>query len=220
MKYRVQIKGFLIISFLNLSFFCKAQSINSNKNFVIIKPSDNVNTIIEKAANVTPSKRQYEWQKMEFTGFIHFGINTFDNVEWGKKTMDISKFNPSKIDVNQWVKVLKDAGMKQIILTTKHHDGFCLWPTKYNDYNISNTPFKNGKGDIVKDLSEACHKAGLKFGVYLSPWDMHEKTYGTPAYNNYFENLLTELLTNYGKISEVWFDGANGEGTKWKKANL
>ena len=186
-------------------------------NYVIIKPTDTPEQIIEKAANVTPSRRQYEWQKMEFTAFVHFGINTFDNVEWGKKNMDISKFNPKEINVNQWVKVFKDAGMKEIILTAKHHDGFCLWPTKYNNYNISNTPFQNGKGDIVRDLSEACHKAGLKFGVYLSPWDMHAKTYGSPAYNTYFENLLTELLTNYGKISEVWFDGANGEGPNGKR---
>ncbi|MFZ0453770.1 MAG: alpha-L-fucosidase [Ignavibacteriaceae bacterium] len=186
-------------------------------NYVLIKPTDTPEQIIEKAANVTPSRRQYEWQKMEFTAFVHFGINTFDNLEWGKKNMDISKFNPKEINVNQWVKVFKDAGMKQIILTAKHHDGFCLWPTKYNNYNISNTPFQNGKGDIVKDLSEACHKAGLKFGVYLSPWDMHAKTYGSSAYNTYFENLLTELLTNYGKISEVWFDGANGEGPNGKK---
>ncbi|MEJ2615839.1 MAG: alpha-L-fucosidase, partial [Ignavibacteriaceae bacterium] len=131
--------------------------------------------------------------------------------------MDISKFNPKEINVNQWVKVFKEAGMKEVILTAKHHDGFCLWPTKYNKYNISYTPFQNGKGDIVRDLSEACHKVGLKFGVYLSPWDMHAKTYGSPAYNTYFENLLTELLTNYGKISEVWFDGANGEGPNGKK---
>jgi alpha-L-fucosidase len=189
----------------------------SEGNYVLIKPSDTPSQIIEKAANVTPSKRQYEWQKLEFTAFVHFGINTFDNLEWGKKNMDISKFNPKEINVNQWVKVFKDAGMKEVILTAKHHDGFCLWPTKYNNYNISNTPFQNGKGDIVKDLSAACHKAGLKFGVYLSPWDMHEKTYGTSVYNKYFENLLTELLTNYGIISEVWFDGANGEGPNGKK---
>ncbi|MGB8317628.1 MAG: alpha-L-fucosidase, partial [Ignavibacteriaceae bacterium] len=189
----------------------------SEGNYVLIKPTDTPEQIIEKAANVTPSRGQYEWQKMEFTAFVHFGINTFDNVEWGKKNMDISKFNPKEINVNQWVKIFKDAGMKQVILTAKHHDGFCLWPTKYNNYNISNTPFQNGKGDIVRDLSEACHKAGLKFGVYLSPWDMHAKTYGSPAYNKYFENLLTELLTNYGKISEVWFDGANGEGPNGKK---
>lgn len=189
----------------------------SEGNYILIKPTDNPEQIIEKAANVTPSKRQYSWQKLEFTAFVHFGINTFDNLEWGKKNMDISKFNPKEININQWVKVFKDAGMKEVILTAKHHDGFCLWPTKYNNYNISNTPFQNGKGDIVRDLSEACHKAGLKFGVYLSPWDMHEKTYGSPAYNTYFENLLTELLTNYGKISEVWFDGANGEGPNGKK---
>lgn len=186
-------------------------------NYVLIKPTDTPEQIIEIAANVTPSKRQYEWQKLEFTAFVHFGINTFDNLEWGKKNMDISKFNPKDINVNQWVKIFKDAGMKEVILTAKHHDGFCLWPTKYNKYNISDTPFQNGNGDIVRDLSEACYKAGLKFGVYLSPWDMHEKTYGSPAYNTYFENLLTELLTNYGKISEVWFDGANGEGPNGKK---
>ncbi len=186
-------------------------------NFVIINPGDTPEQIIEKAANVTPSHRQYEWQRMEFIGFVHFGINTFLNLEWGKKNMDIKKFNPKKFDANQWVRVLKDAGMKEIILTAKHHDGFCLWQTKYNHYNIAYTPFENGKGDIVRDLSKACHKAGLKFGVYLSPWDMHAKTYGTPAYNTYFENLLTELLTKYGKISEVWFDGANGEGPNGKK---
>ncbi len=189
----------------------------SEGNYVLIKPTDTPSQIIEKAANVIPAKRQYDWQRLEFTAFVHFGINTFDNVEWGKKNMDISKFNPKEINVNQWVKVFKYAGMKQVILTAKHHDGFCLWPTKYNNYNISKTPFQNGKGNIVKDLSEACQKAGLKFGVYLSPWDMHEKIYGTPAYNKYFENLLTELLTNYGKISEVWFDGANGEGPNGKK---
>jgi alpha-L-fucosidase len=190
----------------------------SNKNnIVIIDPSDTPEQIIAKAANVIPSPRQYDWQKLELTGFIHFGINTFNEVEWGQSFTNITLFNPEKIDVKQWVSVFKDAGFKLIILTTKHHDGFCLWPTKYTDYNISNTPFQNGKGDIVRDLSNACREAGIKFGVYLSPWDMHEKSYGTPEYNIYFMNQLTELLTNYGEISEVWFDGACGEGPNGKK---
>jgi len=199
---------------VNNNLFCQKDSL---KNFVLINPSDSPEEIIKKAANVTPSQRQYEWQKLEMTGFVHFGINTFNEVEWGQHNTDITKFNPANMDVKQWVKVFKDAGIKLIILTAKHHDGFCLWPTKFTDYNISNTPFKNGKGDIVRDLSNACHKAGIKFGIYLSPWDMHEKTYGTPEYNEHFLNQLTELLTNYGEISEVWFDGANGEGPNGKK---
>ncbi len=208
----------LTLFVFTLLFICQAAAQNKPEgNFVIINPGDTPAQIIRKAANVTPSERQYNWQRMEFIAFVHFGINTFANLEWGHKNMDINKFNPKDINVNQWVKVLKAAGMKEIILTAKHHDGFCLWPTKFNNYNISDTPFENGKGDIVRDLSRACHKFGLKFGIYLSPWDMHSKTYGTPAYNTYFENLLTELLTNYGKISEVWFDGANGEGPKGKK---
>jgi alpha-L-fucosidase len=186
-------------------------------NYIVIKPGDTQEQIILKAANVTPSKLQYNWQKSEFNAFVHFGINTFDRVEWGKKIIDISKFNPKKINVKQWVKTFKDAGITKVIITAKHHDGFCLWPTKYTMLNISNTPFRDGKGDIVKDLSNACREAGLKFGFYLSPWDMHEKTYGTPEYNIFFKNLLTELLNNYGEISEVWFDGANGEGPNGKK---
>lgn len=199
---------------VNNNLFCQNDSL---KNFVLINSSDTPEEIIKKAANVIPSQRQYEWQKLEMTGFIHFGINTFNEVEWGEHTTDITKFNPVNINVKQWVKVFKDAGIKLIILTAKHHDGFCLWPTKFADYNISNTPFENGKGDIVRDLSNASREAGIKFGVYLSPWDMHEKTYGTPEYNRHFLNQLTELLTNYGEISEVWFDGANGEGPNGKK---
>lgn len=208
---------FALLFSINAEGICQNLSGDHHSNYVLISPHDSNAQIIKKAANVTPSPRQYAWQKLEFTAFVHFGINTFDNLEWGKQEMDISKFNPTEINVNQWVKIFKAAGMKMVILTAKHHDGFCLWPTKYNKYNIAYTPFQNGKGDIVRDLSEACHKAGLKFGIYLSPWDMHAKTYGTPAYNTYFENLLTELLTNYGKISEVWFDGANGEGPNGKK---
>lgn len=186
-------------------------------NFVLIDSTDSKETIISKAANVVPSKIQYEWQKLEFTAFIHFGINTFYDVEWGSKDFDISKFNPTQLDANQWVSVLKKAGVKLILLTTKHHDGFCLWPTKLTSHNISNTPFQSGKGDIVRDLSIACKKADIKFGVYLSPWDIHEPLYGTDEYNNFFVAQLTELLTNYGDIAEVWFDGACGEGSNGEK---
>jgi alpha-L-fucosidase len=186
-------------------------------NFVQILPGDKPGDILKKAANVIPSKRQYDWQRLEMTAFVHFGINTFNEVEWGSKGVDISKFNPENLDAKQWVRVLKDAGMKLIILTCKHHDGFCLWPSKYTNFDIANTPFQNGKGDIVRDLSNACREAGIKFGVYLSPWDMNEPSYGTPEYNQHFLNQLTELLTNYGDIAEVWFDGANGEGPNGKK---
>lgn len=186
-------------------------------NYVVINPGESSGQIIAKAANVTPSSRQYEWQKLEMTGFIHFGINTFTEVEWGSHGTDISIFNPTELNARQWVKTMKDAGIKLIILTAKHHDGFCLWPSKYTEYDIENTPYKNGKGDVVRELADACHKAGVKFGVYLSPWDMNEPSYGTVEYNGHFRNQLTELLTNYGEVSEVWFDGANGEGPNGKK---
>lgn len=207
----------ILIIIIHLILHAQKFETDALNNFKIILPTDKEEDIIKKAANVTPSKRQFEWQKLEFIGFIHFGINTFMDVEWGIKDADISKFNPAKLDCSQWVKVLKDAGIKMIILTAKHHDGFCLWPSKYTDYNISKTPYKNGKGDIVKELSDACKKAGLKFGIYLSPWDIHEKTYGTEEYNEFFKYQLKELLTNYGEISEVWFDGACGEGPNGRK---
>jgi alpha-L-fucosidase len=186
-------------------------------NYAVINSGETAEQIIAKAANVTPSPRQYEWQKLEMTGFIHFGINTFTEVEWGSHGTDISIFNPAELNAAQWVKTMKGAGIKLIILTTKHHDGFCLWPSKYTEYDIENTPYKSGKGDVVRELADACHKAGIKFGVYLSPWDMNEPSYGTEKYNEHFRNQLTELLTNYGEVSEVWFDGANGEGPNGKK---
>jgi alpha-L-fucosidase len=167
--------------------------------------------LIQQAANVRPSLRQLAWQNLEFIGFIHYTVNAFTDKEWGEGTESPSIFNPTQLDTRQWVKVAKDAGMKMIILTAKHHDGFCLWPSKYTEHSVKNSPYKNGQGDIVGELAKACREGGLKLGLYLSPWDRHEPTYGdTEGYNRYYKNQLRELLTNYGEITEVWFDGAKG----------
>lgn len=168
----------------------------------------------QRLVSVVPSERQLRFMKMEYYNFIHFGINTFYNREWGDGKEDISRFNPKKLDTDQWCEVLKKTGSKGIIITAKHHDGFCLFDSKYTDHCVRNTPFKK---DIVKLLSESCRKYGLKLGIYLSPWDRHEKTYGTDEYNNYFVNQLTELCTGYGELFCLWFDGACGEGENGKK---
>lgn len=194
-----------------------ALPLSAQQNYVVIDPTDTPADIISKAANVVPSPRQYRWQRQELTAFVHFGMNTFTNREWGDGTEPESNFNPTNLDADQWAKVLKDAGFKSLILTCKHHDGFCLWPSAFTGHSVKYSPWKNGQGDVVRMVSDACAKYGLTFGVYLSPWDRNSKLYGTEEYNDYFVNQLTELLTHYGKIGEVWFDGACGEGPNGKK---
>lgn len=175
-------------------------------------------TLDERLIKVVPHERQVRFQQLEFYAFIHFTVNTFTNKEWGDGTESPSIFNPERLDVEQWVKAVKSAEMKGLILTCKHHDGFCLWPSRFTKHTVAASPWQNGERDIVKETADACRKHSIKFGIYLSPWDRNCPLYGQGrAYDDFFVSQLTELLTNYGDIFSVWFDGACGEGPNGKK---
>lgn len=202
-----------------LCFGCIATSESELYTKCVTLPADaTIEQKIDIASRVVPSPQQLEWQKMELSAFIHFGINTFTDNEWGNGTDSPALFNPTELDCEQWVRTLKDAGFKMVILTAKHHDGFCLWQTSTTEYSVKSSPWRNGEGDVVRELSEACKKYGLKFGIYLSPWDRNAPSYGdSPAYNQLFITQLSELLTLYGRVDEVWFDGACAEGPNGKR---
>jgi alpha-L-fucosidase len=188
------------------------------RNYVLLAQGEEPGSVIRKAAGVVPAPRQLAWQEREFIGFAHFGMDTFTDREWGLGTEDPALFNPSDFDARQWAKAFKDAGMKTLIVTAKHHDGFCLWPSKLTAHSIASSPWRGGKGDVVGDVAKACRALGLGLGVYLSPWDRHEPSFGdSPKYDEFFRGQLRELLTNYGRVDEVWFDGANGEGPNGKR---
>lgn len=173
-----------------------------------------IREFLNEAAQVAPSERQLAWYERKFYAFIHFGVNTYTDREWGDGTEPESIFNPVHLDCDQWVEAVKSAGMKGLVLTAKHHDGFCLWPSAYTEHSVKNAPVKR---DVVKEAAEACRRGGIEFGFYLSPWDRNSKLYGTDAYNDYFCNQLMELMTGYGEISHIWFDMACGEGENGKK---
>jgi alpha-L-fucosidase len=164
-----------------------------------------------------PTRQQLAWHEMEFYLFIHFGPNTFTDKEWGEGNEPEDAFNPSNLDCRQWCRIAKAAGAKGIIITAKHHDGFCLWPSKFSTHTIRESKWKNGQGDVLKELSVACRETGLKFGVYISPWDRNHPDYGTDKYNDVFVNMIKEIIQNYSPIWELWWDGANGEGPNGKK---
>ena len=194
--------------FLLLSFFCILSSVNSQE---LVKSPEPFGPL--------PTQKQLDWQEMEFYAFVHFSLNTFTNKEWGYGDESPQLFNPTNLDVRQWARVVKAAGMKGIILVAKHHDGFCLWPSAYTERSVKNSPWENGKGDLIKELAVACKEYDLKLGLYLSPWDRNHAEYGKPGYITYFRNQLKELLTNYGDIFEMWFDGANGGDGYYGGAN-
>lgn len=207
-------KTFIIASMITMLASCMGGGEKYYEKHAVIPDSATAEEIADIAARVIPTRNQLEWQQMELTAFLHYGINTYTNREWGDGKESPSLFNPTAFDADQIVKSIKAGGFKLIILTCKHHDGFCLWPSQYTEHSVKNSPYK---GDVVKEISDACRKNGIKFGVYLSPWDRNAPCYGdSPKYNEYFINQLTELLTNYGEVSEVWFDGACGEGPNGK----
>lgn len=191
--------------------------INKITTLVIITCLYALPAFTQKSFGPTPTKEQLAWHDKEFYLFMHFGPNTFTDLEWGHGSEDPNVFNPTAIDCNQWASIAKAAGAKGIIITAKHHDGFCLWPSKYSKHTVRESKWMDGKGDVIKMLSEACQKQGIEMGVYISPWDRNHPDYGTPMYNEIYINTMKELLTGYGPFFELWWDGANGEGPNGKK---
>ncbi len=170
-----------------------------------------------KLVSPLPTRQQLAWHETEYYLFVHFGPNTFTDKEWGEGTEPETIFNPTELDCRQWCRIAKASGAKGIIITAKHHDGFCLWPSKYSTHTVRESKWKNGQGDVLKELSQACRENGLKFGVYLSPWDRNHPDYGTEKYNDVFVGMMKEIFQNYGPVWELWWDGANGEGPNGKK---
>ena len=201
-----------------LSLFALLGTLTAADVAPLLDPADDAAGVVAKAASVVPSARQVAWQRREFTAFLHFGMNTFTDREWGEGTEDPRAFNPTDLDARQWVAACQAAGISAMILTVKHHDGFHLWPTRFSSHSVAASPWKDGKGDAMAEFAAACRAAGMPFGFYLSPWDRHEPTYGSGAgYNEHFVNQLKELLTAYPDVVEVWFDGACGEGANGKR---
>lgn len=195
-----------------------AQPQNTFEKQVVFPAGATAEQKIDMASRLVPSPRQLQWQRLELTAFLHFGINTFTGREWGDGTESPALFNPGQLDAEQWIRTLSDAGFKMVILTAKHHDGFCLWPTATTAHSVKSSPWRDGKGDVIAELRRACDKYGIKLGIYLSPWDRNADCYGdSPRYNDMFVAQLTELLTGYGRIDEIWLDGACGEGPDGKK---
>ncbi|HOT00452.1 MAG TPA: alpha-L-fucosidase [Acidobacteriota bacterium] len=188
-------------------------SVPTPSHYGLIPPGVAEADVVGQAARIAPTPVQLAWQEREFIAFAHFGMNTFTDVEWGTGREDPARFNPTDFDARQWARVLRDTGMRLLILTAKHHDGFCLWPTDTTTHSVRSSPWRGGRGDVVGEVAAACREAGLAFGIYVSPWDRHEPSYGdSPRYNAFFRAQLRELLSRYGEIAEVWFDGACGEG--------